>query len=114
MAEPVPPKTIKHQDMAWTVWDRWTINGDITLRELLQWLKEKGLNAYSISCGTSLLYNSMFPRHKERMDKKVVDVARDVAKVEVPQYRRHLDVVVACEDDDDNDIDIPLVSVYFR
>ncbi|KAJ4821709.1 ubiquitin-activating enzyme 1 [Rhynchospora pubera] len=114
MAEPVPPKTIKHQDMAWTVWDRWTINGDITLRELLQWLKEKGLNAYSISCGTSLLYNSMFPRHKERLDKKVVEVAKDVAKVEVPPYRRHLDVVVACEDDNDNDIDIPLVSVYFR
>jgi hypothetical protein len=22
--------------------------------------------------------------------------------------------VVACEDDDDNDVDIPLVSVYFR
>ncbi|KAF8648933.1 hypothetical protein HU200_064465 [Digitaria exilis] len=114
MAEPVPPKTIKHQDMAWTVWDRWTITGNITLRELLEWLKEKGLNAYSISCGTSLLYNSMFPRHKERLDKKVVDVAREVAKVEVPSYGRHLDVVVACEDDDDNDVDIPLVSVYFR
>jgi ubiquitin-activating enzyme E1 len=114
MAEPVPAKTIKHQDMSWTVWDRWTITGNITLRELLDWLKEKGLNAYSISCGTSLLYNSMFPRHKERMDKVVVDVARDVAKVEVPSYRRHLDVVVACEDDDDNDVDIPLVSVYFR
>ncbi|GJN13991.1 hypothetical protein PR202_gb00759 [Eleusine coracana subsp. coracana] len=114
MAEPVPPKTIKHQDMAWTVWDRWTITGNITLRELLDWLKEKGLNAYSISCGTSLLYNSMFPRHKERLDKKVVDVAREVAKVDVPTYRRHLDVVVACEDDDDNDVDIPLVSIYFR
>ncbi|KAJ1277398.1 hypothetical protein BS78_04G000800 [Paspalum vaginatum] len=114
MAEPVPPKTIKHQDMSWTVWDRWTITGNITLRELLEWLKEKGLNAYSISCGTSLLYNSMFPRHKERLDKKVVDVTREVAKVEVPSYRRHLDVMVACEDDDDNDVDIPLVSVYFR
>ncbi|KAF0889889.1 hypothetical protein E2562_033858 [Oryza meyeriana var. granulata] len=100
--------------MAWTVWDRWTITGNITLRELLDWLKEKGLNAYSISCGTSLLYNSMFPRHKERLDKKVVDVAREVAKVEVPPYRRHLDIVVACEDDDDNDVDIPLVSIYFR
>ncbi|KAG8089307.1 hypothetical protein GUJ93_ZPchr0011g27904 [Zizania palustris] len=114
MAEPVPPKTIKHQDMAWTVWDRWTITGNITLRELLDWHKEKGLNAYSISCGTSLLYNSMFPRHKERLDRKVVDVAREVAKVEVPPYRCHLDVVVACEDDDDNDVDIPLVSIYFR
>ncbi|KAF7048558.1 hypothetical protein CFC21_057304 [Triticum aestivum] len=114
IAEPVPPKTIKHKDLSWTVWDRWTVTGNITLQELLEWLKEKGLNAYSISCGTSLLYNSMFPRHKERLDRKVVDVAREVAKMEVPSYRRHLDVVVACEDDDDNDVDIPLVSVYFR
>ncbi|XP_010257066.2 PREDICTED: ubiquitin-activating enzyme E1 1 [Nelumbo nucifera] len=114
MAEPVPPKVIKHRDMSWTVWDRWILKDNPTLRDLLQWLKDKGLNAYSISCGSSLLYNSMFPRHRDRMDRKMVDLAREVAKVEVPPYRRHLDVVVACEDDDDNDIDIPQVSIYFR
>ncbi|KAK9279299.1 hypothetical protein L1049_012978 [Liquidambar formosana] len=114
MAEPVPPKVIKHRDMNWTVWDRWIVKDNPTLRELLQWLKDKGLNAYSISCGSCLLYNSMFPRHRERMDKKVVDLAREVAKVELPPYRRHLDVVVACEDDEDNDIDIPQISIYFR
>ncbi|XP_019056522.1 PREDICTED: ubiquitin-activating enzyme E1 1 isoform X1 [Tarenaya hassleriana] len=114
MAEPVPPKVVKHRDMAWTVWDRWRLEGNPTLRELLKWLGGKGLDAYSISCGSCLLFNSMFPRHKERMDRKVVDLARDVAKVELPPYRRHLDVVVACEDEDGNDVDIPLVSVYFR
>uniref|UniRef100_M4DYL5 E1 ubiquitin-activating enzyme n=1 Tax=Brassica campestris TaxID=3711 RepID=M4DYL5_BRACM len=114
MAEPVPPKVVKHRDMAWTVWDRWILKGNPTLREVLQWLEDKGLNAYSISCGSCLLFNSMFPRHKERMDKKVVDLARDIAKVELPPYRHHLDVVVACEDQDDNDVDIPLVSIYFR
>ncbi|XP_004490631.1 ubiquitin-activating enzyme E1 1 [Cicer arietinum] len=114
IAEPVPAKIIKHQDLSWTVWDRWIIRNNPTLRELLDWLKAKGLNAYSISCGSCLLYNSMFPRHKERMDKKVVDLAKDVAKMEIPSYRRHIDVVVACEDDDDNDIDIPQVSIYFR
>ncbi|XP_068636995.1 ubiquitin-activating enzyme E1 1 isoform X2 [Aristolochia californica] len=114
IAEPVPPKVIKHQDMSWTVWDRWVIKQNLTLRELLQWLKDKGLNAYSISCGTCLLYNSMFPKHKERMDRKVADLAREIAKVEIPPYRRHLDVVVACEDEDDNDIDIPLISIYFK
>jgi ubiquitin-activating enzyme E1 len=56
----------------------------------------------------------MFARHKERLQKKVVDVAREVAKVEVPEYRRHIGIVVACEDDDEKDVDIPLVSVYFR
>ncbi|KAJ8749705.1 hypothetical protein K2173_012256 [Erythroxylum novogranatense] len=114
MAEPVPPKVVKHRDMSWTVWDRWILKDNPTLRELIQWLKDRGLNAYSISCGSCLLFNSMFPRHKERMDKKMVDLVRDVAKVELPPYRRHFDVVVACEDDEDNDIDIPPVSVYFR
>ncbi|RLN35388.1 ubiquitin-activating enzyme E1 3 isoform X1 [Panicum miliaceum] len=114
MAEPVPAKVMKHQDLSWTVWDRWSIKGDLTVAELLQWFSDKGLSAYSMSCGTSLLYNSMFARHKERLQKKVVDVAREVAKVEVPEYRRHIDIVVACEDNDGNDIDIPLVSVYFR
>ncbi|XP_062086597.1 ubiquitin-activating enzyme E1 1-like [Humulus lupulus] len=114
MAEPVPPKVIEHGDMKWTVWDRWIVKDNPTLRELIEWLRNKGLNAYSISCGSCLLYNSMFSRHKERMDKKMVDLAREVAKIELPPYRRHLDVVVACEDDDDNDVDIPLISIYYR
>ncbi|PIA37529.1 hypothetical protein AQUCO_03000241v1 [Aquilegia coerulea] len=114
MAEPVPPKVIKHQNLTWTVWDRWILQGNPTLRELLDWLKDKGLNAYSISYGACMLYNSMFPRHKERMDQRVVDLVRDIAKVTLPPYRRHLDVFVACEDDEDNDIDIPQVSIYFR
>ncbi|KAE8711543.1 Ubiquitin-activating enzyme E1 2 [Hibiscus syriacus] len=114
MAEPVQPKVTKHQDMSWTVWDRWILRGNPTMRELIQWLKDKGLNAYSISYGSCLLFNSMFPRHKERLDKKVVDVAREIAREELPPYRSHLDVVVACEDDDDNDIDIPQISIYYR
>ncbi|KAK9668516.1 hypothetical protein RND81_13G066100 [Saponaria officinalis] len=114
MAEPVPPKVIKHQDMSWTVWDRWILKDNPTLRELLDWLRNKGLNAYSVSYGSCLLYNSMFPRHKDRMDKKLVDLARDVAKAELPANRKHFDVVVACEDDEDNDVDIPQVSVYFK
>lgn len=114
MAEPVPPKTIKHQDMAWTVWDRWIVTDNPTLKELLQWLEKKGLNAYSISYGSCLLYNSMFPRHRERMDRKMVDLVREVAKADLPENRKHFDIVVACEDDEDNDIDIPQISVYFR
>ncbi|XVE79845.1 hypothetical protein DITRI_Ditri14bG0089500 [Diplodiscus trichospermus] len=114
MAEPVPPKVMKHRDMTWTVWDRWILRDNPTLRELIQWLKDKGLNAYSISYGSCLLFNSMFPRHKERLDKKVVDVAREIAKAELPSYRSHLDVVVACEDDEDNDVDIPQMSIYYR
>ncbi|KAJ7559513.1 hypothetical protein O6H91_04G088900 [Diphasiastrum complanatum] len=114
MAEPVPPKTFTHGDLKWSIWDRWVIPGDLTLRELLDWFETKDLTAYSISCGQSLLFNSMFPKHKERMNKKVVDLAKEVAKLEISPSRRHFDVVVACEDADGNDLDVPLVSICFR
>lgn len=114
IAEPLAPKVVKHKNMSWTVWDRWIVKDNPTLRELLQWLSEKGLNAYSISFGSCLLYNSMFPRHRDRMDRRIADLVRDVAKVELPLYRNHVDVVVACEDEDDNDVDIPQLSIYFR
>jgi len=38
-----------------------------------------------------------------------------VAKVEIPDWRSHFDVVVACEEEDgDEDLDVPLVSIKFR
>lgn len=37
-----------------------------------------------------------------------------VAKQTVPEYRNHFDIVVACEDDEGEDLDVPLVSIEFR
>ena len=44
----------------------------------------------------------------------VLDLARDIAKLEIPHDRRHFDIVVAREDDDGNDVDVPLISICFR
>jgi ubiquitin-activating enzyme E1 len=114
MAEPVPPKTFKHNELTWSIWDRWVIAGDLTLRELLGWFQAKGLTAYSISCGQSLLYNNIFPKHKDRMDRKVLDLAKEIAKLDIPPNRRHFDLVVACENDEGDDLDVPLISICFR
>ncbi|KAH7447147.1 hypothetical protein KP509_01G093700 [Ceratopteris richardii] len=113
IAEPVPPKVFKHGDQSWSVWDRWIIHGNLTVSELLQWFKQKGLTAYSIICGQSLLYNSIFAKHKDRLNRKVLDLAKEIAKLEIPPTRHHFDVVVPCEDEEANDVDVPLVSIYF-
>ena len=84
------------------------------LSVLASCLQAKNLNAYSISCGTSLLYNNLFPKHQERLDKKMSHLVRTTAKMEIPASRRHFDIVVACEDEDGEDLDIPLVSIRFR
>jgi hypothetical protein len=77
-------------------------------------VQERNLIAYSMSCGASLLYNTIFPKHKERLNTKMSELVKSIAKVDIPSYRKHFDVVVACEDDDEEDMDVPLVSIYFR
>jgi ubiquitin-activating enzyme E1 len=114
MAEPIAPKKFEFKDMSWTLWDRWVLKGDLTVKELLDWFEAKGLAAYSVSCGQSLIYNTIFPKHKERMDKKVSDLVQTVAKLEIPEANKHFDIVVACEDDEGEDVDVPLVSIEFR
>ena len=82
--------------------------------DLVRVLQARSLEAYSISCGQSLLYNNIFPKHKDRLNKRMSELVQTVAKTEIPAYRRHFDVVVACEDEDGEDMDVPLVSIRFR
>lgn len=114
MAEPIAPKNFEFKDMKWSLWDRWILEGDFTVKELLDWFEAKELTAYSVSCGQSLIYNNIFPKHKERMNQKVSDLVQTVAKMTIPAKRKHFDIVVACEDEEGEDIDVPLVSVKFR
>jgi ubiquitin-activating enzyme E1 len=39
---------------------------------------------------------------------------RALSCAQLPATRRHFDVVVACEDEADEDVDCPLVSIRFR
>lgn len=72
------------------------------------------MEAYSISCGQCLLYSNIFPKHRDRLTRKMSDLVQNVAKVSIPASRAHFDVVVACEDDEGEDLDVPLVSIEFR
>lgn len=84
------------------------------MQEVLDWFSEKKLEAYSISYGPALLYNNIFPKHKERLGTAMSSLVKSVGKVDLPDWRSHFDVVVACEDADGEDIDVPLISVKFR
>lgn len=51
MAEPIAPKAFKYNGLEWTLWDRWVLEGDLTVQQCLDWMQERKLTAYSISCG---------------------------------------------------------------
>ena len=48
------------------------------------------------------------------MDRKMSHLAKEIAKLDIPTSRSHFDVVVACEDPEGEDMDVPLVSIQFR
>jgi ubiquitin-activating enzyme E1 len=32
MAEPIPAKAFEHNDLKWSIWDRWILEGDLTVQ----------------------------------------------------------------------------------
>ena len=114
MSEPIPPAKVEFNGMKWSMWDRWRLHQDVTVQGLMDWFQEKGLTVCSISSGTALIYNDFFPKHKERLPRQLSEVVQTVSKIDIPASRRHLDVVVICEDDDGEDVETPLVSIFFR
>jgi ubiquitin-activating enzyme E1 len=84
------------------------------VQDIIDHFQKQSLQAYSISFGAALLYNNIFPKHKERLGQKLSDLTKTVAKVDLPPWRKYFDVVVACEDDDGEDVDIPLISISYK
>ena len=77
-------------------------------------LQERNLDAYSISFGSSLIYSNFFPKHTDRLQKKLSELITTIGKARIPESRRHFDVVVAAEGPDAEDVEVPLVSIKFR
>jgi ubiquitin-activating enzyme E1 len=114
MAEPIAPKFQTYKDEKWSLWSRWIIEKDYTVRELLKYFEDKELECYSVSYGPALIYNAMFPRHKERMDQKLSELVQTVGKITFPAKRKHFDLIAATETTEGEDIDVPLISIVFR
>lgn len=88
--------------------------GDLTVEEFMNLLKEKDLHLYSISHGAALIYNTIFPKHVNRKKSKLSQLVLQLSKKEFPEWKKHFDIVVACEDAEGKDVDIPLVSIKFK
>ncbi|KAJ0987624.1 hypothetical protein J5N97_005980 [Dioscorea zingiberensis] len=97
--KPLPPKVTEYRGMSWTVWDHWDFNEDLTLGELLQWLHEKHIHVYGFTCEGLIIYNTenaFMP--KWRPNKRVVDIARIVAKVSWAGDRKEIYIYLKNDD----------------
>ncbi|PHH82501.1 hypothetical protein CDD82_5755 [Ophiocordyceps australis] len=94
------------------IWDRFEVN-DITLKELLDYFKAKGLSISMLSSGVSLLYASFFPpaKLKDRYDLKLSKLVETVSKKEIPSHQKEVIFEMVAEDMNDEDVEVPYIKV---
>jgi ubiquitin-activating enzyme E1 len=112
--EPEFVKPLSHGALQWTQWDRWVIeDSDVTLGGVFEFLKARGLNVNMVSIGSALVYASWNPSHAAKLKLKVVDIAKTIANASA-EGKNFVDLMMSCCDDEDKDVDIPMVSVRSR
>lgn len=94
------------------IWDRFEIE-DITLRELLDTFKEKGLSISMLSSGVSLLYASFFPpaKLKERYEMKLSKLVETISKKPIPEHQKEVIFEIVAEDLAEEDVEVPYIKV---
>lgn len=111
-SEPVAPKSHSFLGKAWTEWDEIVVeNGDrLSLREVIDLLKSRdGINVVLMSHGTRLLYANFLQEEKRmaRLHMTCREIVEMLTSTAVEEKVKSLRMILAAEDDDGNDLDVP-------
>ena len=97
------------------IWDRFEVD-NITLQELLDHFKAKGLSITMLSSGVSLLYASFFPptKLKERYGMKLSKLVETISKKPIPSHQKEVIFEMVAEDMEEEDVEVPYIKVKIR
>ncbi|KAK7490564.1 hypothetical protein BaRGS_00018167 [Batillaria attramentaria] len=112
-SEPIQAPKSKYYDKEFTLWDRFTVQGEMTLQEFLDYFqREHNLEITMLSQGVCLLYsNFMNPaKQEERKSLPISEVVKKVSKKKIPPHVRALVLEICCDDKDGEDVEVPFVK----
>jgi ubiquitin-activating enzyme E1 len=111
-SEPIAAPKMKYYEEQWTLWDRFEVEGELTLREFLDYFKQEfDLEITMLSQGVSMLYSFYMPMTKcmERFPLPMSEVVKKVSKKRLEPHVRALVFELCCNDSDGNDVQVPYV-----
>ncbi|KAJ3153574.1 SPS-sensor component ptr3 [Geranomyces variabilis] len=116
-SEPIAAPKLKYHDVEFSLWDRFDVQGDVTLQQLIDEFQTKHqLDIQMLSCGASMLYAGFMPKKKleERLSMPISKVVESISKKPVPSHVRALVVEACVNDRDGEDVEIPYIRVVIR
>jgi len=118
-SDPISAPKVKVTDSwSWSIWDRFDLEGDLTLQEFLDYFKDKHqLEVSMLSCGNSMLYSSFMNKEKlrGRLPKRLSEIVEEITKKSLSPEKKYLVMEICCSlITTDQDVDVPTVRLKFR
>jgi len=112
-SEPISAPKNKYYETEWSLWDRFEVDGEMTLAEFLKYFEEKHkLEITMLSQGVSMLYSFFMQpsKRKERLEQPMSEVVRRVSKKRLEPHVRALVLELCCNDETGEDVEVPYVK----
>ncbi|CCD23913.1 E1 ubiquitin-activating protein UBA1 NDAI_0C02530 [Naumovozyma dairenensis CBS 421] len=115
-SEPIASPKAKYNDVTYDkIWDRFDIQGDIRLSDLIaHFEKKEGLEITMLSYGVSLLYASFFPpkKLKERLNLPITELVKLITKADLPSHVRTMILEICADDKEGEDVEVPFITIH--
>ena len=117
-SEPIKAPKMKYNDsVEWSLWDRFDVEGDVTLQQFIDLFKEKhNLQITMISSDVSMLYSFFMPKKKleERLAMTVSKLVETVTKKSIPDHVKAIVLEVCVNESSGEDVEVPYVKVNIK
>lgn len=112
-AEPMRAPKSRYYETEFTLWDRFELEGEMTLKQFIDYFKnEHNLEITMLSQGVCMLYSFFIPPQKaaERMGLGMKELVEKISKKTIEPHVRSLVFELCCNDLDGEDVEVPYVK----
>lgn len=108
--------TVLPNGLHFNLWDKWILEGDLTLDEAIQMLESKyNIKVTALTVGQIMVFCDFMPTPEEYKTTKVRELYINVAKLKIPENKSVFSITVECVDPTtDKTLDIPDVYIKFQ